>query len=135
MIKTDAQRARTVVQIRGFRRALGRADRDGSPRSAAVTGSYEGVIRQLEGELREYDRLKSGELELRPLERLDQIASLVVKVRIAKGLSRNELARRLGVSPHVISRYEDSDYQTVPIGRLQEILDAVGVRIMVTLYA
>jgi transcriptional regulator with XRE-family HTH domain len=41
----------------------------------------------------------------------------------------------LGVSKQAISRYEESDYQTVAIARLQEILDAIGVKTLVTLSA
>jgi HTH-type transcriptional regulator/antitoxin HigA len=91
------------------------------------------MIRQLEDELREYDRLKSGELVLPKVERLDQIAPFITKIRIAKGVSQTELARRLGVSKQVISRYEESDYQTVAIVRLQEILDVIGMKTLVTL--
>ena len=89
----------------------------------------------LEDELREYDQLKSGELALPPVKRIEQIAPFIAKIRIAKGISQTELARRLGVSKQVISRYEESDYQTVAIGRLQEILDAIGVKTLVTLSA
>jgi hypothetical protein len=35
----------------------------------------------------------------------------------------------------VISRYEESDYQTVAISRSQEILDVVGVKTIVSLMA
>lgn len=69
--------------------------------------------------------LKSGELALPHLERLDQIAPFIAKIRISKGISQTELAGRLGVSKQVISRYEENDYQTVAIARLQEILDAI----------
>ncbi len=93
------------------------------------------MIRQLEDELREYDRLKSGQLSLPRMERLDEIAPFISKIRIAKGVSQTELARRLGVSKQVISRYEESDYQTVAITRLQEILDAIGVKTLVILSA
>src|SRR5436190_24106085 len=114
MIKSDAQRDRTVAQIEGFRRALADVERETlGKRSTAVRTSYEGMIRQLEDELREYDQLKSGELDLPHVERLDQIAPFIAKIRIAKGVSQTELARRLGVSKQVISRYEESDYQTV----------------------
>jgi HTH-type transcriptional regulator/antitoxin HigA len=134
MIKSDAQRERTVTQIEGFRRALANvAQQKPGKRSAAIRGSYESIIRQLENELHEYDRLKAGELALPLVERLDQIAPFVVKIRIAKGVSQTELARRLGVSKQVISRYEESDYQTVAIVRLQEILDAIGIKTVVTL--
>jgi|ERR1700691_5701388 HTH-type transcriptional regulator/antitoxin HigA len=100
-----------------------------------VRGSYEGMIRQLEDELREYDELKSGDLTFPNVERLDQIAPFVAKMRIAKGVSQTELARRLGVSKQVISRYEETEYQTVAIARLQEILDAIGIKALVTLSA
>lgn len=134
MIKSDAQRERTVAQIEGFRQALAKVEQETSTtRSKAVRGSYESMIRQLEDELREYDQLKSGELDLPHVERIVQIAPFIVKIRIAKGLSQTELARRLGVSKQVISRYEENDYQTVAIARLQEILDAIGIKTMVTL--
>jgi HTH-type transcriptional regulator/antitoxin HigA len=136
MIKSDAQRDRTEAQIEGFRLALAKAEVDEpGKRSAAIRGSYEGMIRQLEDELREYDQMKSGELTLPHFERLDQIAPSIVKIRIAKGVSQTELARRLGVSKQVISRYEESDYQSVAITRLQEILDAIGVKTAVILSA
>jgi HTH-type transcriptional regulator/antitoxin HigA len=134
MIKSDAQRDRTLAQIAGFRQALANTEQEKpGKRAAAIRGSYRGMIRQLEEELREYDQLKSGELELPDIERLDQIAPFITKIRIAKGVSQTNLAKRLGVSKQVISRYEEADYQTVGIGRLQEILDAMGIKTVVTL--
>ena len=136
MIKSDAQRERTVAQIEGFRQALAKVEEGTSrKRSKAVRGSYESMIRQLEDELRGYDQLKSGELALPHVERLDQIAPFIAKIRISKGISQTELAGRLGVSKQVISRYEENDYQTVAITRLQEILDAIGIKTLVTLSA
>ena len=136
MIKSDAQRERTVAQIAGFQQALAKVAQDKpDKRSAAIRGSYQSMIRQLEDELREYDQVKSGELTLPHVERLNQIAPFIAKVRIAKGVSQTELARRLGVSKQVISRYEESGYQTVAIARLQEILDAIGIKTVVTLSA
>jgi ribosome-binding protein aMBF1 (putative translation factor) len=136
MIKSDAQRERTAAQIDGFRQALAKAEQEMTgKRAAAVRGSYEGMIRQLKDELREYDHLKSGRLTLPNVERLDQIAPFVAKMRIAKGVSQTELANRLGVSKQVVSRYEETEYQTVAISRLQEILDAIGIKTSVTLKA
>ena len=136
MIKSDAQRERTAAQIEGFKQALAKvAGEKPGKRSAAIRQSYEGMIRQLEDDLHEYDQLRTGELALPNVERLDQIAPFVAKMRIAKGVSQTELARRLGVSKQVISRYEESDYQTVAIARLQEILDAIGIKTLVRLRA
>ncbi len=134
MIKTEAQRERTLVQIEGFQRALAQVEEElSAKRAAVVRASYESMIRQLEEEVREYDQLKSGELVLPPVERLDQVAPFIAKIRIAKGVSQTELANRLGVSKQVVSRWEESDYQTVAVARLQEILDAIGIKTAVTL--
>src|SRR5260370_42200201 len=134
MIKSEAQRERTTAQLEGFRQALTKVDREMTgKRAAAVRGSYESMIRQLEEELLEYDNLKSGELTLPNVERLDQIAPFVAKMRIAKAVSQTELARRLGASKQVISRYEETEYQTMAIARLQKILDAIGTKALVTL--
>src|SRR5215467_197680 len=136
MIKSDAQRERTVAQSEGCRRALAKvAEEKPGKRSEAIRGSYEGMIRQLEDELREYDQLKAGNLKLPKVNRLDEIAPFLVKFRIAKGISQTELANRLDISKQVISRYEESEYQTVVIARLQEILDAIGMKTAVTLSA
>lgn len=133
MIKSQAQSERTAAQLEGFRQAIAKMDREMTgKRAAAVRGSYEGMTRQLEEELREY-YLKAGELVLPQIERLDQIAPFIAKIRISKGVSQTELARRLGLSKQVISRYEETEYQTVAVSRLQEILDDIGIRALVTL--
>lgn len=136
MIKSDAQRERTLVQTEGFRKALAKVEEQiPGKRATAVRASYESMIRQLDEEVREYDRLKSGDFAFPPVQRLDQIAPCIVRIRIAKGISQTELARRLGVSKQVVSRYEESDYQTVAVARLQDILDAIGLKTLVTLSA
>ena len=93
------------------------------------------MIRQLEEEVREYDELKAGAFALPSIERLDQIAPFIVKLRIAKGVSQTELAKRLGVSKQVVSRHEEDQYQGAALVRLQEILDALGVKTRVLLSA
>ena len=95
MIKTDAQRERTVVQIDGFRRALAKsAEKTMGERATAIRSSYEGMIRQLEAEVREYDELKTGRFALPSIERRDQIGPFVVKLRIAQGVSCTPHASR-----------------------------------------
>jgi hypothetical protein len=103
------------AQIEGFRRALAKAVQEKpGRRSAAIRGSYEGMIRQLEGELREYDQLKSGELKLPHIERLDEIT-----VSIAHLVGPKETL-------HVIR--EDPDDDLVPecavAGRTDTIVSA-----------
>jgi ribosome-binding protein aMBF1 (putative translation factor) len=103
MIRSDAQKERTATQIAGFRQALAKSERAmAGKRAAAVRGGYECIIRQLEDDMREYEELMSGALTLPTVERLDQIAPFVAKIRIARGMSKMDLARRLRVSKQVI---------------------------------
>jgi DNA-binding Xre family transcriptional regulator len=78
-------------------------------------------------------REDAGELQLPPIKCLQEVAPHIARIRIAKGISQTELARLLGVAKQAVSRWEENDYQTVAIGRLQEILDAVGVRMEIKL--
>ena len=136
MIKSDAQRERTLAQIDGFRQALAKVEQETSGKRADIlAANYQTMVRDLEDQLREYDELKRGEIAIPKVERLDEVAPFITRIRIAKGISQTELGRRLGVSKQVISRYEESDYQTVGMAKLQEILDAIGVKALVTLSA
>ena len=136
MIKTEAQRERTAIQIQGFQRALAVTAKDATgKRAAAIRGSYESMISQLKDELREYDQVKSGKFRMPTIERLDHIAPFIIKLRIAKGVTQTELAKRLRVSKQVVSRHEEDEYQGVSLVRLQEILDALGAKARIGLIA
>ena len=50
----------------------------------------------LEEELRDYETLKAGGFELDALKSVGEIPGMLIKARIAKGLSQKELAERLG---------------------------------------
>jgi hypothetical protein len=61
MIQSDTQRERTVIKLAGFRRALERVPAEPmNKRNSTLRASYEQIIRQLEDELREYDRPRSA---------------------------------------------------------------------------
>lgn len=50
-------------------------------------------------------------------------------------MSQTELAARLGISKQVVSRQEEAEYQGVNLPRPQEIVDALGVSVNVSLSA
>jgi ribosome-binding protein aMBF1 (putative translation factor) len=81
---------------------------------------------QLEEEVEAYSRMKRGDLG--PLQSLTAIGRWLVGARIARGLTQQELADRLGVDPSQVSRDERNDYRGVTAERAQRILEALGVR-------
>ena len=148
MIKNERQYKITRAQASRLRKALGairkRAVGDGeeplgTPASGMVresAGRYGGVhpliakaqeealnsqLSDLEGELIEYEALKAGGFDLSALGAVVEIPKLLIKARIANGLSQKELAERLGLKEQQIQRYEATEYATASLTRIREV--------------
>ena len=82
---------------------------------------------QLREEVESYERLKRGEFE--EIENLRGLGHLLISLRIAKGISQRELARRLDVHESQVSRDERNEYFGITLERAVRILDALDVRL------
>jgi transcriptional regulator with XRE-family HTH domain len=61
------------------------------------------------------------------------VATTIKSTRLAAGVSVNELARRLGVTPSAISQLERSELEgTIKINSLREALSALGANLRIT---
>jgi ribosome-binding protein aMBF1 (putative translation factor) len=133
-IHSDAERERASAQVAFFRAALAKvSEKRQKRRDADVVAKCESMLHERESQIRDYDDLKKGKLNLPKLKRVDDIVAFLPRIRIARGMSQTELARRLGVSKQVINRYEESGYQTVGLVRLQQILDVLEAKIEIDL--
>ncbi len=133
-IRSDAERERAATEVKFLRAAIQKVEAGkSSRRSTEFAAKCQEMLGERDGEIRDYDALKRGELTLPKLSRLDEVAAFVPRIRIARGVSQTELARRLGVSKQVVSRYEDAGYQTAGLGRLQQILDALHAEVKIEL--
>lgn len=83
---------------------------------------------QLKEETEDYERLRRGEIdESAELENLSGMGVLLIRLRIAAGLTQKELADRLGVDASQVSRDERNEYSGITMERATRILDALGV--------
>ena len=82
---------------------------------------------QLREEVESYERLKRGEFD--ELENLRGLGHLLISLRIAKGISQRDLARRLEVHESQVSRDERNEYFGITLERAIKVLDALGVRL------
>ncbi|HYF49754.1 MAG TPA: helix-turn-helix transcriptional regulator [Planctomycetota bacterium] len=80
---------------------------------------------QLEEEVESYERLKRGDLA--EIKNLHGLGRTLVALRIARGLTQRELARRLNVDESQVSRDERNEYHGVTVERASRILDVLGV--------
>ena len=82
---------------------------------------------QLKEEVESYERLKRGEFD--ELENFRGFGTLLISLRIAKGVSQRELAKRLNVHESQVSRDERNEYFGITLERAIKILDALDVRL------
>ncbi len=155
MIKNERQYRITRAQAARLRKALEEARRRGDgnvevppgPSNSATVRESPGVygsslhpliakaqgdalssqLADLEGELTEYETLKAGGFDLGALGAVVDIPKLLIKARIAKGLSQKELAERLGLKEQQIQRYEATEYASASLSRIREVAAAYRV--------
>ena len=76
--------------------------------------------------MREYESLKAGGFQLDGLNVVSDLSILLIKARIAQGLSQKELAERIGVKEQQVQRYEATDYASASLTRIREVASALG---------
>ena len=133
MIQNERQYKITQTKLRDLkldRAALDLPDFDLHPRLIlARKNSLNILIGELEQEIAEYDRLKSGQIDKWPLESLQDLPNVMIKARIAVGMTQKELAEKIGVQEQQIQRYEANNYRAVGFERLQEVMSALNIKI------
>lgn len=71
--------------------------------------------------MREYESLKSGDFEWNDLSVVTKLPVVLIKARIARGLSQRDLAERIGLKEQQIQRYEATDYSSANLARIMEV--------------
>jgi transcriptional regulator with XRE-family HTH domain len=89
--------------------------------------AVEGQLQELRGQLTEYDALREGRTPVGELSSLDDLPRLLVRARIAAGLSQRSLAERLGLKEQQIQRYESTDYGSASLSRLRQVAAALSL--------
>ena len=82
---------------------------------------------QLEEEVQSYERLKRGDLG--ELLNLHGLGRMLVALRIARGITQQELADRLDVHASQVSRDERNEYHGITVDRASRVLDALNVEL------
>lgn len=133
MITNEVQRRSTEAHLRRFEEALAHLEaKYGKKRSKLAQIEIDAVRSQandLRNEIDEYDQLRSGAVSTFEAASLEDLATLLIKARIARGWSQRDLAEALGVAEQQIQRYESSGYRSASLARLSDIARALNVTI------
>ncbi len=125
MIKNERQYRITKTQVEGFSKTLANLKRKPTPLHPTIAKAQEDAIRSqlsdLEDQLREYESLQKGNFEPAQLNLVSQLPDVLIKARIARGLSQKDLAEKLNVKEQQIQRYEATDYASASLSRIREV--------------
>ena len=133
MIKNEKQYRITKAQVRRFQDAL--AGLAGQKRPSNISSRLWEAQRQAAQsqmeELREqvgaYERLHLGKSKEVVLEAVEDLPKALIRARIAAGMTQEGLARRLGVKPQQVQRYEATEYQSASFARILKVVQALGL--------
>jgi HTH-type transcriptional regulator/antitoxin HigA len=136
MITNERQYRITSAQLEKLRKAVDDFDTKAVVRQTkskvlakaeldALRSEYENLSMQL----RKYETLKSGTVEILKASNLEELPSILIRARIAKGLSQRQLADAIGLKEQQIQRYEAEEYASANLHRLAEVAKALGLNI------
>lgn len=91
--------------------------------------AIESELSKLTEELLEYESLREGRVSVGQPKTLDDLPRILVRARIAKGLTQAQLAKRLGLKEQQVQRYEATEYESASLARLQDVAKVLGVRL------
>jgi DNA-binding XRE family transcriptional regulator len=90
-------------------------------------------IESLREQIDHYEKLRDGHITSREITSLHELPTALIEARIAAKLTQRQLAKRIGVAEQQIQRWEAHKYAGVNLDRLQNIADALGVRMHETI--
>ena len=136
MIKNERQYRITKAQAEKFLQALRNLRADTDDRYALLPRlrqlqeeALKSQLGDLEEELREYEDLKEGRFAFEKLKSISDLPKLLIRARIASGLTQRDLAGRLQLKEQQIQRYEASDYASASFTRIKEVVSALGIEV------
>ncbi len=97
-------------------------------RQAQIAG-LESQMSELDEEVQEYELLQSGAVTTFEAEGLADLPDILIRARIARGMSQRDLGVFVGVAEQQIQRYEAERYRSASLERLAEIAAALDITV------
>ncbi len=136
MISNERQYLVTKQQLKKLRKAIREfnlkevAERVGSDILAtAELSALKSEEISLADQVKEYDALRTGEITILEATDLRELPKILIRARIAQGLTQRDLAELVGLKEQQIQRYESDEYATANLRRLGEIAGALKLNI------
>ncbi len=134
MITNEVQHRATKAHLRQFEDAIANIEASLAATQPSKLARLElDAVRaqadDLRAEIDEYEQLRSGSVSSFEAPSLAELATLLVKARIARGWTQGRLADALGVAEQQVQRYESTAYRSASLARICDVATALAVDI------
>lgn len=140
MIANEQQRAivsRQLGELETWRDRVLRDSTQSPFQTQLEAAGIEKMMARLREEMETYDSAKAGRIPPVVTARVQddsftEVASTLVRLRLARGLRQEDLARALGKSQPSIARWEAEDYDGYTLKELSRLAQALGYQLQLS---
>lgn len=132
MIKNEQQLKVTKSQMKNLKDSIKicqpqKNNMDEDMFNAMISG-INSQIGSLEKEIKEYEELKNQKKPV-VIHDLEEFPEALIRARINKQLTQEQLAVKVGLKPQQIQRYEQNNYHGISIQRAIQIGKVLGIKL------
>jgi HTH-type transcriptional regulator / antitoxin HipB len=137
MILNERQYAITKAHLKKFQEAFAEVDvydistanLNEQMRRQLHLDAINSQIETLEQEIQEYQKLKTGKITKLKLDSLAQLPEALIKARVIRDLTQEQLGELLGLKGQQIQRYEATAYAGASLKRILAVQKALNIEI------
>jgi HTH-type transcriptional regulator / antitoxin HipB len=137
MILNEKQYAITKAHLKKFQEAFAEVDvydistanLNEQMRRQLHLDAINSQIETLEQEIQEYQKLKTGKITKLKLDSLAQLPEALIKARVIRDLTQEQLGELLGLKAQQIQRYEATGYAGASLTRILAVQKALNIEI------
>jgi HTH-type transcriptional regulator/antitoxin HigA len=130
MIINKRQHSVTKAQIKRLEKtlALSKGKRDEMDKRIfdSMIAGIRSQLGELKDQVKEYERMQSAKAISYSL---DSLPNVLIQARVARGLTQEQLAKKIKVDARQIQRYEKTNYSSVSLERVIDILKALDINL------
>jgi len=130
MIINKRQHSVTKAQIKRLEKtlALSKGKRDEMDKRIfdSMIAGIRSQLGELKNQVKAYERMQSAKAISYSL---DSLPNVLIQARVARGLTQEQLAKKIKVDARQIQRYEKTNYSSVSLERVIDILKALDINL------
>jgi hypothetical protein len=136
MIQNERQYRITNSRLKEFQSAVLRlkslpkpTDINGQLDYQADLDSLESFIEEFQEDIAEYENLKNGNVTSLSFDSFAKLPEALIKARIVRGLTQEQLAEKLNVKPQQVQRDESNGYASASFSKILGIQKALNIEV------